>query len=133
MGQKYGSLGEIPARCLEQRPGGACNARMRRLVIGCLAVAACAAAAAPASARTAPGQVFAPNPVADLGIQTLTDQKDADFFSADPTLRRAYHRVILTNLDGSGTLTGDYVKVLSSTGKAAQDTGSGYIFTRDQD
>jgi hypothetical protein len=106
---------------------------MRRLVIGCLAVAACAAAAAPASARTAPGQVFAPNPVADLGIQTLTDQKDADYFSADPSLRKAYHRATLTNLDGSGTLTGDYAKVLSSTGKAAQDTGSGYIFTRDQD
>jgi len=106
---------------------------MRRLVIGCLAAAACAAAAAPASARTAPGQVFAPNPVADLGIQTLTDQKDADYFSGDPRLRRAYHRVTLTNLDNSGTLTGDYAKVLSSTGKAAQDTGSGYIFTRDQD
>ena len=39
------------------------------------------AAAAPAQARTAPGQVFAPNPVADLGIQTLTDQKDADYFT----------------------------------------------------
>jgi hypothetical protein len=105
---------------------------MRRLVIGCVAAAACAAAA-PASARTAPGQVFAPNPVADLGIQTLTDQKDADYFSADPTLRRAYHRVTLTNLDSSGALTGDYAKVLSETGKPARDTGSGYIFTRDQD
>ena len=106
---------------------------MRRLAITCLAVAACAAAATPASARTAPGQVFAPNPVADLGIQTLTDQKDADYFSADPKLRKAYHRVTLTNLDNSGGLTGDYAKVLSSTGKAAADTGSGYIFTRDQD
>jgi len=38
---------------------------------------------------TAPAQVFAPNPVADLGIQTLTDQKDADYFSADPALARA--------------------------------------------
>src|ERR1041384_895561 len=106
---------------------------MRRFAIGCVAAAACAAAAAPASARTAPGQVFAPNPVADLGIQTLTDQKDADYFSADPKLRKAYHRVTLTNLDGSGTLTGDYAKVLSSTGKAAQDTGSGFIYTRDRD
>src|SRR5436189_315478 len=106
---------------------------MRRFIIGCVAVAACAVAAAPASARTAPGQVFAPNPVADLGIQTLTDQKDADYFSADPALRRAYHRVTLTNLDNSGSLTGNYAKVLSNTGKAAVDTGSGYIFTRDQD
>jgi hypothetical protein len=106
---------------------------MPRFIIWCVAVAACAVAATPASARTAPGQVFAPNPVADLGIQTLTDQKDADYFSADPTLRKAYHRVTLTNLDSSGTLTGDYAKVLSTTGKAAADTGSGYIFTRDQD
>ena len=93
----------------------------------CLLAAAAAlllVAAAPASAATAPGQVFAPNPVADLGIQTLTDQKDADFFSADPALRKAYHRVTLTDLDGSGTLTGAYAKVLSSTGKAATNTGS---------
>jgi hypothetical protein len=107
---------------------------MRRFALGCAAVAACAAAAAaPASARTAPGQVFAPNPVADLGIQTLTDQKDADYFSADPRLRRAYHRVTLTNLDASGTLTGDWAKVVSETGTPARDTGSGYIYTRDQD
>jgi hypothetical protein len=106
---------------------------MRRFAIWCVAVAAFAVAASPAAARTAPGQVFAPNPVADLGIQTLTDQKDADYFSADPALRRAYHRVTLTNLDSSGTLTGDYAKVLSETGKPAMDTGSGYIFTRNQD
>src|SRR4051812_8719205 len=91
------------------------------------------AAPKPPGGSTAPAQVFAPNPVADLGIQTLTDQKDADYFSADPTLRKAYHRVPLTNLDSSGTLTGDYAKVLSSTGKAAADTGSGFIFTRNQD
>src|SRR4051794_33328420 len=106
---------------------------MRRSVIGCLAVAACMAAAAPAAARTAPGQVFAPNPVADLGIQSLTDQKDADYFSADPRLRRAYHRITLTDLDSSGTLTGAYAKVVSETGKAARDAGAGFIYTRDQD
>ena len=39
----------------------------------------------------------------------------------------------LTDLDGSGTLTGTYAKVVSSTGKAALDTGSGFLFTRDQD
>jgi len=75
--------------------------------------------------------VFAPNPVADLGIQTLTDQKDADFFSADPALRKAYHQVTLTDLDGSGTLAGTYAKVISSTGKAA--TGTSFVYTRDQD
>ena len=91
------------------------------------------AAPKPPGGSTAPAQVFAPNPVADLGIQTLTDQKDADYFSADPTLARAYHRVTLTDLDGSGTLTGAYAKVISETGKAAVDTGSGFVYTRDQD
>jgi fungalysin metallopeptidase (M36) len=91
------------------------------------------AARKPPGGSTAPAQVFAPNPVADLGIQTLTDQKDADYFSADPGLARAYHRVMLTDLDGSGTLTGAYAKVISETGKAAADTGSGFVYTRDQD
>ena len=91
------------------------------------------AAPKPPGGSTAPAQVFAPNPVADLGIQTLTDQKDADYFSADPALARAYHRVTLTDLDGSDTLTGAYAKVLSETGKAAANTGSGFVYTRDQD
>jgi zinc metalloprotease ZmpB len=102
-----------------------------------LSVAASASAIAspkpPPGTATAPAQVFAPNPVADLGIQTLTDQKDADYFSADPTLARAYHRVTLTDLDRSGTLTGSYAKVISETGKAAANTGNGFIYTRDQD
>jgi zinc metalloprotease ZmpB len=98
-----------------------------------VAAAAVAAPKPPPGGSTAPAQVFAPNPVADLGIQTLTDQKDADFFSADPALARAYHRVTLTDLDGTGALSGAYAKVISETGKAAADTGSGFIYTRDQD
>ena len=94
---------------------------------------ALAAPKPPPGGSTAPAQVFAPNPVADLGIETLTDQKDADYFSADPALARAYHRVTLTDLDGSGTLTGAYAKVISETGKAAADAGSGFVYTRDQD
>jgi Fungalysin metallopeptidase (M36) len=106
---------------------------MRRAPVAAVAASLALAGLAPAApaAPTAPAQVFAPNPVADLGIQTLTDQKDADYFSADPVLKKAYHRVTLTNLDGSGTLTGAYAKVLSETGKAA--TGTSFIFTRDQD
>jgi hypothetical protein len=106
---------------------------MRRAPVLAIAAALALAVLAPAApaAATAPAQVFAPNPVADLGIQTLTDQKDADYFSADPVLKKAYHRVTLTNLDGSGTLTGAYAKVLSETGKAA--TGTSFIYTRDQD
>ena len=97
-------------------------------------VSAIAAPKPPAGGgSTAPAQVFAPNPVADLGIQTLTDQKDADYFSADPALARAYHRVTLTDLDGTGTLTGAYAKVISETGKAAANAGSGFVYTRDQD
>jgi fungalysin metallopeptidase (M36) len=113
--------------------------RKRSSLVSIAAVLALAAAAPAVAApkspggSTAPGQVFAPNPVADLGIQTLTDQKDADFFSADPALARAYHRVTLTDLDGTGTLSGRYAKVISSTGKAATDTGEGFIYTRDQD
>jgi zinc metalloprotease ZmpB len=91
------------------------------------------AAPRPAGGSTAPGQVFAPNPVADLGLQSLTDQKDADYFSADPLLAKAYHRVTLTDLDGTGALSGTYAKVISETGKAAADTGNGFIYTRDQD
>jgi hypothetical protein len=94
---------------------------------------AIAAPKPPVGGSTAPAQVFSPNPVADLGIQTLTDQNDADYFSADPALAPAYHRVTLTDLDGSGTLTGTYAKVVSETGKAATDTGSGFVYTRDQD
>src|SRR6185312_780338 len=94
---------------------------------------ALAAPKPPPGGSTAPAQVFAPNPVADLGIQTLTDQKDADYFSADPALARAYRRVTLTDLDGSGTLTGAYAKVISETGKAAANAGGGFVYTRDQD
>jgi zinc metalloprotease ZmpB len=86
-----------------------------------------------AGAATAPAQVFAPNPVADLGIQTLTDRKDADYFSADPVLRRAYHHVTLTDLTSPSALSGAYAAVKSETGPAAANTGAGFIFTRDQD
>ena len=87
----------------------------------------------PAGGSTAPAQVFAPNPVADLGNETLTDKKDADYFSADPFLRTAYHQVTLTDLDGSGTLTGKYAAIRSTTGPAATNTGSGFVYTRDDD
>src|SRR4051812_9087014 len=106
---------------------------MRRFTLGCLTVLACAIAATPAAARNATGQVFKPNPVADLGIQSLTDQKDADYFSADPVLRRAYHRVTLTDLISPTALSGAYVAVKSETGPAATNAGGGFIFTRDQD
>jgi hypothetical protein len=100
---------------------------------GALVVTTTWALAPAATAATAPAQVFAPNPVADLGIESLTDQKDADYFSADPLLRRAYHRVTLTDLTTPSALSGAYAAVKSETGAAAANTGSGFIFTRDQD
>ena len=104
-----------------------------RMAVAVAALIAALGVAVPAVAATAPAQVFAPNPVADLGIQTLTDQKDADYFSADPVLRRAYHRVTLTDLTSPAALSGAYVTVKSATGPAAANTGAGFIFTRDQD
>ena len=96
----------------------------------CVAVTPTAHAAKPApSGSTAPAQVFFPNPVQSLRDETLTDQKDANY----PALAAAYERKTLTDLDGSGTLTGAYAKVESETGTPARNTGSGFIYTRDQD
>jgi hypothetical protein len=64
---------------------------------------------------TGTGRVFAPNPVASLQRQDLTDQKDADYAA----LQAAYKSVKLTNLDGSGSLVGDWAKVVSETGNPA--------------
>jgi len=78
---------------------------------------------------TGKGQVFLPNPVADLGDQSLTDQKDADY----PALHDAYHIVTLTNLDGSGYLSGDWANIRSETGKPAFSPTNTFIYTRDDD
>src|SRR3982751_2304021 len=104
-----------------------------RSVIAAAAISMALPAAAHAAGSTAPAQVFYPNPVQWLRNESLTDQKDTDFFSADPTLRKAYKAVTLTDLDGSGTLTGTYAKVLSATGTPARADASGFTFTRDDD
>ncbi|MCW2605388.1 MAG: bacillolysin [Frankiales bacterium] len=82
--------------------------------------------AATAASTTAPATVFAPNPVAQLQDQTLTDQKDADY----PALQRAYVTRTLSHLDGSGFLHGDYAYVDSGTGPLAQ---APFTFHRDDD
>ncbi len=97
------------------------------------AVALGLAAPAAAGAATATGQVFYPNPVQSLRDESLTDRKDADFFSPDPRLRTAYKRVTLRDLDGSGTLSGTYARVESSTGKPARRDTTGFVHTRDED
>src|SRR5262249_56744736 len=64
-----------------------------------------------------------------LGDESLTDQKDAD--AAVPA--SAYHNVTLTNLDGSGFLSGDYASVVSETGNPAYSPTNTFVYTRHQD
>jgi zinc metalloprotease ZmpB len=75
------------------------------------------------------GSVFVPNPVQSLGDESLTDQKDAD--SAVPAA--GYHDVVLTHLDGSGFLNGDYATVYSETGNPAYSPTNTFRYTRHQD
>ena len=90
---------------------------IRRMAVGTAALMLVASLLAPGvRAATADGTVFFPNPVQQLGHQGLTDNKDAD----GAVFAAAYRRVTLTHLDGSGTLSGDYVTVKSNTGKAAR-------------
>ncbi len=77
--------------------------------------AATAAKVKASGGSTATATAFFPNPVQQTGNQGLTDQKDADYAA----LQSSYRRVTLTDLDGTGTLTGRYVTVKSETGKAA--------------
>ena len=78
---------------------------------------------------TGTGQVFFPNPVAQLQDQTLTDQKDDDYAA----LHAAYVRRTLTNLDGSGFLSGDWAVIISETGNPAYSPTNSFIYNRHQD
>jgi hypothetical protein len=99
------------------------------LAIVVSALGAGAAGKPPSGSALGVGTVFLPNPVADLGDETLTDQKDADY----PALARAYHDVVLTNLDGSGFLIGDWAQVFSETGDAAYSVSNEFRYRRDDD
>jgi hypothetical protein len=99
------------------------------LVIVLPALAAGAAGKPPSNSAVGVGTVFLPNPVADLGDETLTDQKDADY----PALARAYHDEVLTNLDGSGFLVGDWAQVFSETGDPAYSVSNDFRYRRDDD
>jgi hypothetical protein len=61
--------------------------------------------------------------------QSLTDQKDADYAALQP----AYRNVTLTNLDGSGTLTGDWAQVVSETGDPARSSTNTFTYYRTDD
>jgi zinc metalloprotease ZmpB len=104
----------------------------RILLVALLAAAATLAAGAAgrsSAGSTGTGTVFLPNPVADLQNESLTDQKDADY----PALQPAYHTVTLTNLDGSGTLTGDWAQVVSETGDPARSATNTFTYHRHDD
>jgi zinc metalloprotease ZmpB len=109
---------------------------MRRKLIAALAVAvlgvvlvAVATAKSSSTASTGIGSVFASNPVQELGLESLTDQKDSD--AAVPGA--AYHDVTLTNLNGSGDLCGDYACVRTSTGDLAYSPTNTFRYTRHAD
>jgi len=107
---------------------------LTRSFIALVALAAATATAAVAAnigpgTPTGTGTVFAPNPVADLQNQALTDQKDADYAALAP----AYHRVRLTNLDGSGYLSGDWANIRSETGSPAFSATNTFAYRRDDD
>jgi hypothetical protein len=89
-----------------------------------------AGAAADPFSESATALVFYPNPVTTLGRQDLTDNKDAD----GPEFASTYRQVTLTRLDSSGMLVGAFVRVKSSTGKAAMASGGAFPpYHRDSD
>jgi zinc metalloprotease ZmpB len=98
------------------------------VLLGVVSSTALAAKGGPGTS-TGTGQVFLPNPVAELQDESLTDQKDAD--SAIP--QSAYHTVTLTNLDGSGYLHGDWANIRSETGDPAFSSDNTFIYTRHDD
>jgi zinc metalloprotease ZmpB len=95
-----------------------------------LATAGAALATKPGSGMSSgTGRVFVPNPVQDLGIESLTDQQDADYAALAP----AYHVVALTHLDGSGYLDGDYATIVAGTGSVAYSPTNTFLYDRHQD
>jgi zinc metalloprotease ZmpB len=99
------------------------------LLAGVAAVAVGSALARGSAGSTGTGTVFFPNPVAQLQDESLTDQKDADYAALQP----AYRNVTLTNLDGSGTLTGNWAQVVSETGDPARSSTNTFTYHRTDD
>ena len=108
--------------------------RRRRIALAAAVVAALSATAAWAAqpgpgTSSGTGKVFFPNPVAQLGNENLTDQKDTDYAA----LRPAYKTVALTDLDGSGFLRGKWANVVSETGNPAYSPTNTFAYNRSQD
>jgi hypothetical protein len=99
------------------------------LVAAAVVLAGVANGKSPSGSTTGTGIVFLPNPVAELQNQSLTDQKDADYAALQP----AYHTVTLTDLDGSGTLTGRWAQIVSETGVPARSSTNTFTYHRSDD
>src|SRR5437868_5003146 len=113
------------------RKGVLLKGRLTLVALGAAAalLAGVALAKGPSGNSTGVGTVFLPNPVAELQDESLTDQKDADYAALQP----AYKNVTLTNLDGSGTLTGDWAQVYSETGDPARSDTNTFEYNRHDD
>ncbi|MGA8114447.1 MAG: M36 family metallopeptidase [Actinocatenispora sp.] len=74
------------------------------------------------------GQVFNPNAVVTLQDESLTDDNNAD----SPAFADAYKQVTLTNLDGSGTLSGDFATDVNKKKKRAHSAADSFVFNRSQ-
>jgi len=108
------------------------RAPTRRFVLPLVGLALCAGATLLGKQSGGPlgiGRVFFPNPVATLQDQSLADQKDSDY----PLLQPAYRHVVLTNLDGSGFLRGDWANIVSETGRPAYSPDNVFLFNRHDD
>lgn len=112
------------------------RARSGHLLLAAVGATALAAGlvASPVAAGADPTKasalVFLPNPVQSTGDQSLRDEKD----SAAAVPAEAYYEVTLTNLDGSGTLTGDWANIRGETGKPVRFApGDTLAFDRSQD
>jgi hypothetical protein len=109
--------------------------RTRTVLLGLAALSLTVFATAAGAGKPGPGgstgtgRVFFPNPVAQLQDQTLTDQDDADYAALQP----AYRNVTLQNLDGSGTLTGDWANIRAETGDNAYSPTNEFVYGRSDD
>lgn len=72
------------------------------------------------------GRVFDPNPVVALRDESLTDMNDKN----QDALWPAYKNVLLPRLDGSGTLSGQYVKIVEAKGGLAQSNTNTFVYQR---
>jgi hypothetical protein len=72
------------------------------------------------------GRVFSPNPVATLQNESLTDQNN----SAAAVPNTAYKSVTLTNLNGSGRLSGDFATIVDARNRQPSSSTNTFNFDR---